>query len=594
MATPYTLLEKSRLHAFLHQMIKEVNASQKVLKSECDIIKGLLKPWPLKEKIVESENGKDKEINKELIAQPQPETLLSTEEKQALSQVEKILNKARQTLISKKDSESSGVEDTNEKDYKMDHEQIVPPAHITNNQKESLMTTQDHNEPVERNILLKNCNLKLRSDKMVNPKNKSSNTSSSKQSGVTRDVSNKTEVLSFRHRSTPEIDLPTRHRLKSSNRGHVAAHLSAPFKTDPNIKIPKRTKQQPMSQQGQSGRPLSRQSVKNLQVLPSITPEQCEIAPQKVKNNNNSKSNSSDNVNTDKADLALRRDQSAQQLISNTRTMKYSEPAKASQTDKLQEDSGVLASKKAFTLQENGNMLKFPSKLSQLLHKNEKLRQRCSTSKINKKVTEKDAAQQFIDKLEAETEVSQGLWTRVCALTCLRSHKILLETLNNLHLEQVTDNSPNYSIYRAKRILEFILSTFAELQNEVEYFTKTHFPNPPILLKILGQNANEYLDKTEFNVWQTFPEDRSFTLQYHLNLDCKWTDMKFMENYLQLQLSLAELVHQEWSNSLTLGKLDPGLIQEIYGLMTTSGKFLPTFLRKKKIPMHQFSLEVKQ
>ncbi|KAI8796684.1 hypothetical protein BgiBS90_001861 [Biomphalaria glabrata] len=554
-----------RLHTFLHQMIKVVNKSQKLVEAECEMIRSLLKPWPIKKKIIEAPSETTNQIYN-----GQKADVLSTEEQQALSQAEQILSKARKALgttINLKDPIKTSEQDTvSNKDVQYDQT-------VKETFSEPLQKTQQKDHITHNNDRLEEKKSFVNSSCEQLKKEKSIHSAASKKSGTSAEVLLKKESQRTSRPLSQGSNLNSKPQVV--NKGYIAAHLLAPFKTDPNIKVPKHSKYRTLSKEIQTSKSASKKTIQSSKVLPGIAQSKISSQDSESKRlapnaNNNASSGS---IDLESSEVIVKRN-----LLPSNRNV--SKPVansivQESQSNVIQSQEESLQSKLAFTLQENGTSLKLPSKLNQLVRKNQKLREKFSVAKIHRKVTENDAAEQFINKLEEETEVGQELWTRVCALTCFKSHKILMETLNSLHLEQIEDSSPQYTMYRAKRTLEFVLSVFAELQNEADFFCKANFKNTSNSNHNVKQNHD--LDVPWLDTGQQ-ALGRNYALQCYLNVDNQWTDLKFIEHYLQVQILMTELVLTEWSQALKSNKLDQNSVQALYGLMTASGQCLPAFV----------------
>ncbi|CAL1528820.1 unnamed protein product [Lymnaea stagnalis] len=592
---------KFSLCKFLNERIIEVNKNRDVLERECSIIRSLLKPWPKKkEKKTEMEsefNLKENIGNSELVKRTAD--LLSTEEKQALQQVDVLLRKAQNTRqLKANDSIKHGAN--------------VNVQTASNLEKLSVVATHEVSTPSNEHLQVTNAKIEKKSTKQNSLKNSRCSSAVENTSCSLGSVSGTTD--SKKKLQTPTISVDKR---KASDRGisrlistqklsrsfsatgrpginsshYVPAHKLAPFKTHENtgtsMSVSKYNKKKPHTAKLASLNSSKSKTVNGHKTLPGISLENVKEEITKHQNKNNSKTNL-DSVSADSSNdqYITRADLPAHTLLVNDRISSTPPPEpiitnaeglKGVTNFQADENfsSDLSSNAKTFTLQANGRNLKLPAKLIQLVEKNQTLRNRCSAAKMIKQVRENDPAQQYIEKLESQYEVGQELWTRVSALTCLKSHQILWDTLESLHLEEISESAPTDVILRAKRILEFILSTFARLQKEAVYFSKAQFTNPSLMgLMPKGDHVPDqlWLDAEQNIKGQSY-------LQYYLNSHKRWTQMNFTEKYLKLQISIAELVQSEWWDFLKSGCQEPSVLQSVYGLMTTSGCVLPAFVK---------------
>ncbi|XP_059141617.1 uncharacterized protein LOC131929431 [Physella acuta] len=540
------------MNSILCQEIKEVNQQISIIEAECAILRELLKPWPKRKSDQAKQMKEDTVTTKE---KHLDEEDFGPEEKQTLKQVEELLSKAQKTLQSK-------LTITEVLDEEKNNESAIETSIA--NSSESL--SGDNQQPPRKDLKPKELQSKERTPQNLNKssqvvmKPKLPGITTTKSDAFNSSKLKQNSTLADKKTSRPSSNTrPSSTRLPSSRSSYVPVHLLAPFKTE-QAKLP-RSKSTLATSKRKT--PASKQD-SGFYTVPASQPlDQCQKnGAKEVKRSSNK----------------------AQVLHSPINKNNNCTPSSAAPDNEIVGDQiGFLETgedipetrslpEQEFTL--SSGCLKIPGKLKKLALKTQALRDQCYAAKTKHKGC-LDPAQQFIDKLEAQTQIGKELRTQASALTCLRSHQILSETLENLHLDKISENSSFESIYRAKRILEFVLNKFSELQDEAEMFSKVQFASPQDVNTTESSQDHCWMDTGQHH----HCEKKDKYLQYHLKRSKEWTRLKFEENYLRLQIRLTEQFNSEWHSILTSNKWEPSVVQGAYSLLTSFGQNLPALVK---------------
>ncbi|BFZ02857.1 hypothetical protein BsWGS_05896 [Bradybaena similaris] len=603
------------MEGFLNHALHEVNRQHQALVNECRLLRDLLKPWPRKKTLIEEVENTEIKLTPEpqvpseslSYAEQQVDELLQKAEKarRLKSKVNKGVDDAlrlemciiknidvKDVDISTSQSSSSclvnySALDNKDVDIKNNKCQTVPSS-VPSQQTEMLSKQASEIQLLQpaKNVPQKN---------VITTKNSSANMEKSKES--------KCETLR-----------PHSHKSSSSRTRHIPAHMLAPFKTN-TIRLPKH-KNSHLSEYSSSTRHAAKISLsvgtKALKPLP-------EIATRASKRVTRSSDTSECSVahNSDPKSGCVKELSSISLFNNNTNLIEESgpmhypdshistadtKPSGSSSSnlkatvDRTAEYSNICTQSmgrgqslqnvadaqtrlqenelQQFTLQKNGSSLKLPNKLIRLVNTNNSLREKLSTATSTNRPSTAHPAQQFVERLCSEDDISPELRTRVSALTCLRSHQMLTDTLQSLNMGQLSESSSTEVLYRAKKILEFVLTVFAELQEETNYLSQVKYrhlaPVPDISLQCVNQKATSWLDTGQ-------KRDFQYGCWEHLQSSKLWSHLKFTEKYLQLNISLVKAALAEWWEVL-LENGDLSIFQGVYGLLTSHGQFLPTLI----------------
>lgn len=125
---------------------------------------------------------------------------------------------------------------------------------------------------------------------------------------------------------------------------------------------------------------------------------------------------------------------------------------------------------KLFCLAKDGTHLTIPGKLKKTLYQNRKLHEKLYTQNVTQKVDSPQTVTSFPEHLDhafgdEETRLVQ-LQARQ-ARHVLQTYTVLSDLLSSLHLEQISVESDPADVYHAKRLMEYILTTFQEMEEKL-------------------------------------------------------------------------------------------------------------------------------
>lgn len=123
-----------------------------------------------------------------------------------------------------------------------------------------------------------------------------------------------------------------------------------------------------------------------------------------------------------------------------------------------------------FNLTKDGTTLSVPGRLKKLLYQNRKLREKLYTQNVTLKVDSPNSSSDLPPRLnhafgDEDTQLAQ-LQARQ-ARHILHTYTSLSELLESLHLEQISADSSPEDVYHAKRMMEYILLTFQEMEDKL-------------------------------------------------------------------------------------------------------------------------------
>ncbi|XP_046362432.2 uncharacterized protein LOC124139429 isoform X1 [Haliotis rufescens] len=137
--------------------------------------------------------------------------------------------------------------------------------------------------------------------------------------------------------------------------------------------------------------------------------------------------------------------------------------------------SGADVQEKLFTLQQDGAKIYIPSKFRRKVAANEKLREKVATQKVTKKVGSCDAKMEFLERLEHGFNPDSDLVTQTRVMSCLTAYQHLHQLLEGLKLSDITELSSTGSVLRAKMMMEYILASCDRLQHESETLVEAEY-----------------------------------------------------------------------------------------------------------------------
>ncbi|GFR99885.1 hypothetical protein ElyMa_004539600 [Elysia marginata] len=573
----------------LQWMILEINKKQHALEEECHMLNELLKPWPLPKNEASKIQSEIHPSHKKVSTDEH----LSKEEQEALLTVEKLLKKAqitRQVKTKSKVQEENNFSSTKESSFDDSTRTAPQQSKNTHDHHCKTQTFSVDTQPHSGRLLYKDHVTSNHSHADAHKYSSSgSNASSPAQSSQTlnKNISSKNKPQS--HQPVSHTNRPS--RPASGKNRYVPVHMSAPFKTE-NLKMPMRRKNHTLSQSrhttSSKPRPDSGLSCASYKTLPAI-----KHAGGGKTNCNHSKLEEISVQSDDGASIITQDNHRRTETSNLGDSSEESNFVTAGETEidgqpdiqKPQQstETGIENELERFALKRDGSSLKIPGKLAKLVNLNNSLCQQCSAARLIKKVSQSTSGQQFVDRLQGEWTISEELWTRVRAFTCLRAHRNLLEMFQGLELEKLTAQSSYQALYKAKRTLEFILSMFASLQEESDYLSRVQFREvDPLPQNNQGSRESDLSNISFSDCHQGYQnEDLEQYLKQYLNGCEEWTHLKFTEKYLSIQMWLLELVRSEWWQALSADTRDASVLQGLYSLVSSGGQFPPAFVSNK-------------
>ncbi|XP_076460181.1 uncharacterized protein LOC143293150 [Babylonia areolata] len=302
-------------------------------------------------------------------------------------------------------------------------------------------------------------------------------------------------------------------RPRSGRASFKPAHTTAPFKTDPNLHVPKcsaKNSIRPVKQHPASKRqnyvgdknymtrvlpPVGSDSDPSPSLVPSV--EECNVLQENVLQDfcdthslqsseepqpgaeHQTGSSHEEKLNSKLTSVTLESD-SARDVSSRS----LDAGVKALPSEDSSSKSGEKEIKQ-FSLLSDGSKINIPPKARRAFAKNQQLRKKMSQRNTGRKSESEsdDLGQKFADKLEQLFDPEEELVYRQKALECLRTHQQLLELLAQLDLEHLTETSRAEDILRAKMLAEFVLSNFSAYSEEVNMLSKVQFPDIPAVVE---------------------------------------------------------------------------------------------------------------
>ncbi|RUS74990.1 hypothetical protein EGW08_017257 [Elysia chlorotica] len=588
----------------LLRMIDEINKTRSLLEEECDMLNELLRPWPQHKTNGTNSEAQNTSSSSSKKEPERREDDLSKEEQEALLTVEKLLQKAQITRQVKTKAEKKSCSSTQGDNFAVLRQSAQGHSEEIDGRHGAKSVSLESPPPSGRSLSKgnSNCNrtcseTQRNSRRGVTTKGIMGAAGAQSSQGLDRNTFTRNRsVESLSQAQHPKSSRGRMSRPTSGKTQHVPVHMSAPFKTE-NVKMPTRRTNhaQSLSRHSSSrARPDSGLSQRSYKALPAIkhynSGEHCGADSSKiedmVKQNGEDAilsvtedTKTSGDSNLDAAEGPSFSPQLEQRLPSQpggsgkpmTKMSSLSEPDEAPMESVLQ----------LFTLRRNGSELKIPGKLAKLVSLNKSLREQCSAATLTRRVSPSDSGQQFVERLQGNWTISEELWTRVRAITCVRAHRQLLDMLQGLDLPHLSAQSSYGMLYRAKRTLEFVLSMFASLQEESDYLSQVQFrkEDSPMV-----ENRTDYVTDIPNVAFSDFHQGHeNQDVEQCLRSNKEWTELKFTENYLKVQLWLSDLVKSEWWHTLQENTSDPCVLQSLYSLLSSGGQFLPAFVANQNL-----------
>ncbi|XP_012935998.1 uncharacterized protein LOC101858095 isoform X2 [Aplysia californica] len=637
----------------LRQMILAVKKRRDDLEYECSLLKGLLKPWP-KEKTAASMSSQGKstslqwvtERNDGVPVEPHPppqEPALTAVEEQALSQLDKILQKAAQARQSKG------------KLHKSEEKGRGPNLNATSGKRGEASGCE--RTASSQSADLGGTDVGKTQTQMSKSENGADSSKGRKSCGSRSNVTslgkNVTPAATTdKGRSSSSSPMPLsagrsrpasssgRGRPASSKSGHIPAHMSAPFKTKPETAVRggahrKQTRQ--ISQQTRlqrsgatSGLLLGNKTYKtlpgikakqgqventNAPLMPASSPESGGIyqpCPDTIQSGASGSPTqqelkyssfdeivgSSDSTGSERENAVRTcttghdlpcdgHDRARDTVTVHSKTIQQSQKDLVSDDRDGQDINSCHAAEvecpKSLDLKTIGPSLRLPARLLKLFSLNNSLRQKCRNAQLTRKVMPVDPAQHFVDRLrQSQCAPGAEMYHRAQALACLHEHNTLLDVLKDLNLERLSESSPYEELVRAKTSLEFVLSKFAELEEKSTFLSQVQFrelPHEDLVVESASESLPVLLASQNLHHGPVWQMREPGLLGEQLAACSEWQELQFSLCRLELLAAVTRRAKSEWWPALEKENGDPAVLEAVHSLLTSAAQFLPAFVQ---------------
>ncbi|KAK6187593.1 hypothetical protein SNE40_005586 [Patella caerulea] len=401
--------------------------------------------------------------------------------------------------------------------------------------------------------------------------------------------------------SRPSSATNTRHK-------QMPVHMSAPFKTDPNVKVPARrinklavVSSKPVIKSKYRDTKNARNS--DIKTNPSARMSTINEPPARIKTN--AKTSTSEVPLSRSENQAICSDTTVDKLSSTIKcdnltvnTMNVNEEVESSDslvdpsklTDQLEElhiedkDEAISASKPIFDLYRDGSSLKIPSQLRKLISQNRKLQQKVSKVSATKKVGVSDR-DKFMGNLESIFDKSSDLSLQYRKLQCLTAHTKLQQLLQQLQLENINDLSTPSDVLHAKMMVEFILTAYHDYEEETKNvlsdgnYDRSSYK--PISVKYHHSLPSIWLpDNITTEIFDCYDQ-----VTYRSKKEIqKYQTALFQLQLLQLRKSILRIVQTEllpWLQKMDTSSSDyMSVYCGVYSLLTSDGNHLPALVQE--------------
>ncbi|KAL5018556.1 hypothetical protein ScPMuIL_004278 [Solemya velum] len=572
MAASMEIKSYSESFQTLLQLYNEVEKQKIELESHCKKARHLFKPWPVK-------NNHEPEQRKEE-KQESPKEVLSKEEEAELIKMEKLISKANRLISSSKVKDKRPTnsfeispddfdEGTGQKDQKLEDICV------------SLFQDASDKKMMEREI-------KTSLKQMQTEKKKKKN--EIQESSINR-LGRRGPGISVSNTSG------NRCANSASRRGrrHIPVHMSAPFATNLEKSAPRvqtttgsafknRVRKTPASIR-QSERKTHRSikkdnSLKN-STLKNTSPDATAAVQSSISESGQRVCSGIGAFPEERGNEQVGLGSCEGKIKAVTKglgeiTLADGENDKATKRDEK---------KKQFCLYVDGAHLKIPGKLKKLAHSNHRLRQKLYVKTVTTKVDSPPSDQSFVHKVTEQFYVPPSdSWSRV--KTCVQYRQAFVNlklSLDDLNLQHISESSTVYDMLRAKKFLEFILTTYAKLEDEQTEIDR----------KCVAKVQREYSVQETVNKADIFPHSWH-TVQPGTNVNKviqyksprqlkKYISLLFDIQYCHLQLAVMDTVYEEIVPILE--NLDPKSSEFVetfcaaYSLLSAQPHQCPTILK---------------
>ncbi|XP_078317862.1 uncharacterized protein LOC111118810 isoform X5 [Crassostrea virginica] len=425
------------------ELEKLVEQKIKKLELDCSQLQLLFKPWPKTGKNVthkeDDKTGNDTQSENK--SNETPPECLTSDEKEALNAMEKLLAKAQKARTLQKKTE----------DCPRSYSRTHAPSSQKNEQK-----INEKEKP--KNVL---------SNNMINSNSKS----------AVKKTAEKEPPKSNAFSRKPARNL---HKSSSSTKNHV----KAPFQTNPSLQFPKNsTNQEAMIKGTKSRRPggIVRCGARPPARAPAVT-DQVKSRGERHSPNlkdretkQHSPKGAFDEDSCEQTEMSWSQLQRADEQPSGEQEPTV-EPchSETTATDRVspgdrgdrETDSEQQLEDNRFHLYRDGNRVEIPLKLKKLVSMNHKLKQKLFVSRVTKKVDSTKSGQDFIDALEQMFEQDSRYNAAITMQRLESEFDNLRKRLDSLTVDLSSEETPAYEVFRTKSILELVLTRFYKLQEE--------------------------------------------------------------------------------------------------------------------------------
>ncbi|OWF46481.1 uncharacterized protein LOC110455695 [Mizuhopecten yessoensis] len=567
----------------------------------CGARRNLFKPWPRKK------NGDTETVEKDggdVQTSSQSKDTLTAAEKSEMAMMDKMLTKAQAAREVQQRIKESGRTRKPKLPEKKGDNSSKGPVKVSN--QEPVQNDSTTTKPSVKNLAKKTTSDRLTHNLEKGTNSKSQGDQVAPKSSTTGQGQGQRGRLSGRGSSSASV---------RGGKKVVAAHLTAPFQTNPRLSVPKRQVDKRISSGAKCRTVITGQKKSSVPTQRSVISEQKSGFNQKQNGKDNHKLENQrlekDEEITEKLDTFVDDDS-----FEDKATSAHNSSVASNQSEGQEEETQVTAKplvedtalvenlgnlkvtddtdtqekekEKRFCLLTDGKKLNIPGKLRRLYANNVRLREKVKLQRMTKKVDVCTSRQEFLSKVEStfEWDEAQSVGRKVQAITNVYTN--LLRLLCDLDLRD-TDSWPCYDVLRAKRMVEFILTVFYKTEEERLKF------NPDVLSSISCEGRQLRVEVT--------PPQPSFTsqfwspafikldpcvyktlskpydcLQYKSSRDLdRYMTLVFQIQYEQLQQRLLDTIATKVLPLLKCGNYKPSetvwMFRSLYSMLTSNKSF---------------------
>ncbi|XP_033751811.1 uncharacterized protein LOC117335734 isoform X2 [Pecten maximus] len=582
----------------LLKTLEDIERRNVYLQKLCCARKSLFKPWPRKRNGDTEITGKDRDG---VQTSGQPQGTLTSAEKSEIAMMDKMLNKAQAAReVQQRIKESGRKQKPNVREKNGDG--------TTKRSVEISHQDSVKSDPIPTVSPVNNLTRKTANEKVTHNLKKGTNSKSQDQVTAKSSTTRQDQGQIQRGRSVG------RGSSSASMRGGkkvVAAHLTAPFQTNPRLTVPKRQVEKRISS-GAKCKTVN--PIQNRSSVPSkrtAVTERNSSSIQKQTGKDNYKFEKDDEMTTEKLDMFV-----DDKICDDKTTSVHNSSIESNQSEKQEEETHMIAKnsleksavvenlenlhvkedtdtqerekENRFCLLTDGKKLSIPGKLRRLYANNVRLREKIKLQGMTQKVDVCTSRQEFVAKVESmfERNEAQSVGRKVTAITNIYTN--LLQILCDLDLHE-TDNWSCYDVLRAKSLVEFILTVFYKTEEERLKF------NPDVLSSISceGRQPRRVVNPPKVSFTSQFWLPASIKmdpclynalsrphncLQYKSSKDLdRYTALVFQIQYEQLQLRLLDTIATKVLPLMRCGHYKPSetiwMFRSLYSVLTSNKSF---------------------